>query len=188
MKLFKILSISIISIFFFHSQIYGINLRCDFNQILEVEDVNSKMKKEFVNGVGCSRFYGELCRVNSEDNFHRWISEVIIKNKDVVIINEQSNYTRSKTNNEEKRKFRRREKERKLIVESVVHNTSSGFSVKNNYFFVIRDVSLSGIISFYTLMFNNLSGESILIEYTSTLYKEKYMDWTNSHFGKCRKM
>ena len=98
MKLFKILFISIISIFIFHSQLYGINLRCDFKQIL----FKSESYKEF-NGVRCGWGSRKLiCDVKKSGEFHEWISEVIIKNKDVVIMNELSDFERDRLTNKEK--------------------------------------------------------------------------------------
>ena len=80
MKLFKILSISIISIFFFHSQIYGINLNCYFKLKLN--------NKEF-NGIPCNvRNTPSVCKkkFGEQYEYEDWFSEVIIRDKDVVIM------------------------------------------------------------------------------------------------------
>ena len=51
MELFKILIISIISIFIFQSQIYGINLSCDFNK---------RINTKYFNEITCSEDLDEL--------------------------------------------------------------------------------------------------------------------------------
>ena len=104
MKLFKIIFFSIISILIFQSQIYGINLSCDFKKRL------FEINKNLENVVICGWGTGEsICKVKDsrqEDGWldKLWISEVIIKNKDVVIMNELSNYDRGSLTNKEKRK------------------------------------------------------------------------------------
>jgi len=191
MKLFKISFISVISIFIFQSQLYGINLSCDFKQILN--------DKNELNGITCrdndhSKKHGHNCRVKSEDDYHQWISEVIIKNKDVVIMDEQSNYQRGKTNNKQKREYRERSKERGLIVESVVHhkNEWSGDDKIDRYIFVIKDCEVcpggpSKTYNYllYTLFFNNISKQSILTQYNSIIMSGDTSDWSETHFGEC---
>ena len=77
MKLFKILFISIISILIFQSQLYGINLRCDFQQRLF--GIN---EKEY-NGVtcgwmgsksDCEKHGCNICEVRDNGELHQWIS------------------------------------------------------------------------------------------------------------------
>ena len=71
MKLFKISVISIISILIFQSQLYGINLRCDFKQRLNDRELN---------GVKCSVNYSPpLCVIESNDKLHKVIQEVKLK-------------------------------------------------------------------------------------------------------------
>lgn len=83
MKFFKISFISIISILIFQSQLYGINLRCDFQQRLY--GINDK---EY-NGVSCGWMGSKsdcekhgcnICNVRDDGELFDWISEVIIKN------------------------------------------------------------------------------------------------------------
>ena len=126
MKLFKILIISIISIFIFQSQLYGINLRCDFKHILYGNDMN---------GVNCGWMGPYVCRVkNSQDGggeFHEWISEVIIKNKDVEIVTELTDWERDNLKNKTKRKRMEELNDRILKLESEVHQKSD-FQISQN--------------------------------------------------------
>ena len=191
MKFLKISFISIISILIFQSQIYGINLRCDFKQILYGNDMN---------GVNCGWMGPYVCEVkNSQDErgeSHSWISEVIIKNKDVVIINELSNYDRGSLTNKEKRE-KKKYKERVLIVESVVHHKIGLEGTKDEidrYIFVINEtvetyrereyVDLD-YRQLYTLFFDNLSKKSILTKYKSYFVQQNRSNWTTSHYGEC---
>jgi len=199
MKLFKISFISIISIFFFHSQLYGINLRCDFKQIL----FKNESYKEF-NGVRCGWGSRKLiCDVKKSGEFHEWISEVIIKNKDVVIMNELSDFERDRLTNKEKRKRREEDKERILKVESEVHQKTLDFDgnrkLTDRYIFVINEtkenvvtkknnettVTISMIRGFYTLYFDNLSKKSILTDYWNVRNSDKVRNWTKSYYGEC---
>lgn len=201
MKLFKIIFISIISIFIFQSQLYGINLRCDFKQKLyELND------KEF-NGVECGWGVGKsICKVRDSGE-RKWISEVIIKNKDVVIIYELDDYQRGSYTNQEKRDWREREKERVFKVENVVHHHkkhNDEVDLYDRYIFVINETTGelvsklmgkeegddSSIYTFglYTLFFDNLSKKSILTKYISFLspMNNKTVNWTTSYYGECK--
>ena len=82
MKLFKISFISIISILIFQSQLYGINLRCDFKRKLEVSNFDNLDVIKF-NGISCGSSIINLCTdiTQSSNVDFRWISKVIIKNK-----------------------------------------------------------------------------------------------------------
>jgi len=158
-----------------------------------------------MNGVNCGWGGQYVCRVkNSQDGggeFHKWISEVIIKNKDVVIMNELSNYDRGSLTNKEKRK-KKKSKERVLIVESVVHHKEEDRLEKNfenenelvdRYIFVInetvetyreRKLVFLDYRQLYTLFFDNLSKKSILTKYISYTNQGR-SNWSTSYFGKC---
>ena len=122
MKFFKILFISIISIFIFQSQIYGINLRCDFKKRL----IGINENKE--NVVSCGWGEGRsVCKIKDsreedEQLDYNWISEVTIKNKDVVIRYEMNDYDNSRKTNQQKRDWRERENRRVFKVDDVVHH------------------------------------------------------------------
>ena len=81
MKLFKISFISIISILIFQSQLYGINLRCDFKQRLNDTEFN---------GVKCNDDKSSpICYTVSDEEsgeLKEWISSVSIRNKKVFLI------------------------------------------------------------------------------------------------------
>ena len=198
MKLFKIFFISIISILIFHSQIYGINLRCDFKQKLyELND------KEF-NGVGCGWGVGKsICKVQDSGE-RKWISEVIIKNKDVEIVIELSDYDRGSKTNQQKRILMEIDKERVFKVENVVHHHkkhNDEVDFIDRYIFVINetvgekiskligkeegDDSFIYKVGLYTLFFDNLSKKSILTEYGSYLIMDGRYNWTTSYYGEC---
>ena len=185
MKLFKISFISFISIFIFQSQLYGINLRCDFQQRLF--GIN---EKEY-NGVTCgwmgSKSYCEkhgcnICKVEDDGELHQWISEVIIKNKDVEIVRELSDY-------EIEHKLGGSLKERKFLVESEVHQKfefdGRRIDEDDRYLFVIQESeSTSHPMNhrrFYTLFFDNKLGESILTYYLT--YESLF---TTSYYGECK--
>ena len=95
MKLFKISFISIISIFIFQSQIYGINLSCDFKRKVNTTDFN---------GIHCSSGTEGICGEGNSGENYEWISEVIIKNKDVEIVTELTDWERDNLKNKTKRK------------------------------------------------------------------------------------
>ena len=158
----------ILSILFFHSQLYGINLSCDFEQILEVKDEDTKKKIYSQNGVFCSDRSNPICVVKSDDKYRSWISEVKIKNKGVLIINEQSNYEKGITTKIKKKLLRIEDRERGLMVESIVHQKNDRFG-EDRYIFVIKDM-LGMDYLFYTLFFDNLSKKSILTKYNSVKY------------------
>ena len=199
MKLFKIFFISIISILIFQSQLYGINLSCDFQQrLFGIND------KEF-NGVVCGWGVGKsICKVQDSGE-RKWISEIIIKNKDVVIMYELNNYDRGSYTNQQKRDWREREKERVFKVENVVHHKTI-YDEKvfmERYIVVINETVGEKIsklmgkeegddswiykVGLYTLFFDNLSKQSILTEYISfiTPMNNKTVNWTTSYYGEC---
>ena len=179
MKLFKISVISIISILIFQSQLYGINLRCDFKQRLNDRELN---------GVKCSVNYSPpLCVIESNDKFKKWVSEVIINNKDVVVMKEPSNYVRGSKTNQEIRKLRKSDKERGLIVESVVHHINDGDYKSDRSIFVIKDSGEIYNSFLYTLFFDNISKQSILTQCVSLTPSgtNRHKNWTNSYYGEC---
>ena len=183
MKLFKISFISIISIFFFHSQLYGINLRCDFKR---------KVNKTGFNGINCGekKKYRNFCD-DQEGNSrtHRWISEVIIKDKDVEIVRELSDYDIDTQSNKVIRKIRESFKEEKFLVESEVHQKfefdGRRIDERDRYFFVIQESESTSHPMyhrpFYTLFFDNNFGESIL-----TYYRSHESLFTTSYYGECK--
>jgi len=195
MKLFKISIISIISILIFQSQLYGINLSCDFEQRLNDRELN---------GVTCSQKFKPICQIKSEDRHHSWISEVIIKKKDVVIMKEQSDYSRSISNNKRRKELRSEDEERGLKVESVIHQkgewiikTLDERYKQDRYIFVISN-KIEFNSSSYTLLFDNMTKQSTLTEYNSN-YRESLdgthtkslsnpVNYTVSYFGECEEL
>ena len=109
MKLFKILSISIISILIFQSQLYGINLSCDFKR---------KVNKTDFNGIHCNSETEGICGEGNSGEYDEWISEVIIKNKDVEIFT---------------RKRKKELRDRILKVDSEVHQQTLDFDGNKMY-------------------------------------------------------
>ncbi len=204
MKLFKISFISIISILIFHSQLYGINLSCDFKQRINERELNG-VKCENVKSdykVKGKTYHDPICEIikNGGRNhpFHTWISEVIIKDKDVVIMTERSNLHKGNLTNKEIRKFRKSDEERGLVVKSEVHHYYEYFDEffnekkKNDrYIFVIKDSGENNLIykdmKLYTLFFDNISKQSVLTDYHSDFGVEdgQPQNHTTSYFGKC---
>jgi len=146
-----------------------------------------------------------ICKVKDsrqEDGWldHVWISEVIIKNKDVVIRYEMNDYDRSTKTNKEKRFWREKQNRRVFKVDNVVHHNvyqdSGEFKYTDRYVVVINETDMSydgkrlgflGKKGLYTLFFDNLSNKSILTEYISVYYEpdEKHTNWTFSYYGEC---
>ena len=196
MKLFKILFISIISILIFQSQLYGINLRCDFKQRLF--GIN---EKEY-NGVTCGWYEGDksfcdkngcnICKVEDNGELLYWISEVIIKNKDVEIVREPNDYNQDTFSDEDKRGYYKQEKEKLYLVESEVHHKSVQGWSNERYIFVINRttnsiVSQGNKVELYTLWFRPDSKLSILTEYVP-YWNSIYTNWTRSYYGKCEEI
>ena len=183
MKIFKISIISIISILIFQSQLYGINLRCNFER---------KVNETDFNGINCGekKKYRNFCD-DQEGNSrtHRWISEVIIKDKDVEIVRELSDYDIDTQSNKVKREIRESYKERKFLVESEVHQKFDSFKGRvekfDRYIFVIQDSESKSIPgsrrSIYTLFFDKYLEESIL-----TYYLSHESLFTTSYYGECK--
>lgn len=203
MKLFKILIISIISIFIFQSQIYGINLRCDFKKRL----IGINENKE--NVVSCGWGEGRsVCKIKDsreedEQLDYNWISEVTIKNKDVVIRYEMNDYDSSRKTNQQKRDWRERENRRVFKVDDVVHhhtitrvNTEHERVYTDRYMIVINETHVDyegkpgylGKFYLYTLFFDNLSKNSILTHYYSEHFTNGVSNWTTSYYGECEKI
>jgi len=181
MKLFKISFISIISILIFQSQLYGINLNCYFKLKLN--------NKEF-NGINCDvDNTPSVCKkqFGEEYEYQDWFSEVIIRDKDVVIIKEPMEFNRSSWTN---KKIRSWKKENKKIskVGSIFHHT-----YKSKYTKLIQD---SYIIVFdsesdlFSLYFDNISKKSTLVV-NHSLNKEinEHLDshtiFSKTYFGEC---
>jgi len=163
-----------------------------------------------VNGVKCENgksdykvkgktYHDPICEIIKNGGwnhpFHIWISEVIIKNKDVVIMTELSNQQKGSLTNKEIRKFRKSDEERGLIVKSVVHHKYEyiGENKRDRYIFVIKDSGENDLKykdwMLYTLFFDNLSKQSVLTEYVSGVgFDELYYNWTESHFGECEEI
>ena len=196
MKSFKISFISIISILIFQSQIYGINLSCDFKR---------KVNKTDFNGIHCSSGTEEICTEGNSGKLNEWISEVIIKNKDVEIVTELTDYEREILTNKKIRKRMKELGDRILKVDSEVHQkTGHGESLFiDRYIFVINETkekvltkgndgsvttSISTILGFYTLYFDNLTKESILTDYWNVQNPDKIRNWTKSYFGECEEI
>ena len=194
MKIFKISIISIISILIFQSQLYGINLRCDFKRKLNTIDFN---------GIYCKSYVEGICTQGNSEKYRGWISEVIIKNKDVEIVTELSDRERNNLTNKQKIKRMEELGDRILKVESEVHQ-KTGFDGKeliiDRYIFVINEtkekvvtkgkdgstsISISQIWGFYTLYFDNLTKESILTDYWNVHNPDKVRNYTQSYFGEC---
>jgi hypothetical protein len=178
MKLFKISIISIISILIFQSQLYGINLSCDFKR---------KVNKIDYNGVSCSQDIQPFCKIQEIDILD-WVSEVFIKDKNVIIFNELPTFLTNDKTQEEIRESRERHKE-VLILESVVHNLTGLEGTEDEvdrYMFVFRGGS-SYVL--YSLFFDNLSKESYLTEHISfnkLKFSYEYHKTTfNTYLGKC---
>ena len=209
MKLFKILFISIISIFIFQSQIYGINLRCDFKKRLF--DINKNQDNRVTCGWLWGKSYCEkkgcnICEVRDsrqEDSVldGYWISEVVIKDEDVVIRYELSDFDRSRYTNKEKRDWREKQNRRVFKLENVVHhkNFIEERKFKDRYVVVINETwenwgkkGNSGKVGLYTLFFDNLSKKSILTDYNSHKLSEGFgggnTSFTNSYFGECEEI
>ena len=146
MKLFKILFISIISIFIFQSQIYGINLRCDFKKRLF--DINKNQDNRVTCGWLWGKSYCEkkgcnICEVRDsrqEDSVldGYWISEVVIKDEDVVIRYELSDFDRSRYTNKEKRDWREKQNRRVFKLENVVPSKNA-FNYRNKMEFTFSN-------------------------------------------------
>ena len=176
MKLFKILFISIISILIFQSQLYGINLRCYFKRKVNKTDFN-------VINCGEEKKYRNFCNdLEGKSRVKRWISEVIIKDKDVEIVRELSDY-------EIEHKIGESFKEGKFLVESEVHQKyefdGRRIDKWDRYFFVIQESESTSHPMyhrpFYTLFFDNKFGESIL-----TYYRSHESLFTTSYYGECK--
>ena len=88
MKLFKFSFISIISILIFHSQLYGINLSCDFKQ---------RINERELNGVKCGLVFNPICEIKKSDELQGWISEVIIMAEDIEVVTEPPDFLKPKS-------------------------------------------------------------------------------------------
>ena len=194
MKLFKISFISIISILIFQSQLYGINLSCDFKRKLNTIDFN---------GIYCKSYVEGICTQGNSEKYSGWVSEVIIKDKDVEIVTELSDGDRNNLTNKQKRKRMEELGDRIIKLESEVHQ-KTGFDgeelIIDRYIFTINEtkekvvtkgkdgstsISLSHIWGFYTLYFDNLTKESILTDYWNVHNPDKVRNYTRSYYGKC---
>ena len=165
MKLFKISFISIISILIFQSQLYGINLSCDFKH--RVND------SEF-NGVDCSDSYIPICGID-KFGIGDWTSEVIIRDKDIVILSEVSTHRRDKMTNKEIRKWKKDTKE-ELKVESIVHEKHKEFKTDMYVIVFKREMGLT------SLFFDNNTKKSIII---SVYELGEKLIFSRSYFGEC---
>ena len=183
MKIFKISFISIISILIFQSQLYGINLRCDFKRKVNTTDFN---------GIHCSLGTEGICGEGNSREYYEWISEVIIKNKDVEIVREPNDYNQDTFSDEDKRGYYKQEKEKLYLVESEVHHKSVQGWSNERYIFVINrttnsNVSQGNKVELYTLWFRPDSKLSILTEYVP-YWNSIYTNWTRSYYGKCEEI
>lgn len=195
MKIFKISIISIISILIFQSQLYGINLRCDFKRKLNTIDFN---------GIYCKSYVEGICTQGNSEKYRGWISEVIIKNKDVEIVTELSDGDRNNLTNKQKRIMRKELGDRIIKLESEVHQ-KTGFDgeelIIDRYIFTINEtkekvvtkgndgsiisINISHIWGLYTLYFDNLTKESILTDYYNVHNPDKVRNFTRSYYGEC---
>ena len=88
MKLFKISFSSIISTLIFQSQLYGINLSCDFKQ---------RINENELNGVKCGLVFNPICEIKKSDELQGWISEVIIMAEDIEVVTEPPDFLKPKS-------------------------------------------------------------------------------------------
>jgi hypothetical protein len=177
MKLFKISFISIISILIFQSQLYGINLRCEFKE---------KVNETEFNGFKCNYGKSPICNTEESGRYNYWISKIVISDKDVIIFNEPTDVVKNNFTKEEIKSFNEKFGKDILKVESIFHQPKPSWMTTqelDRYIFVLRD----GIL-LYSLLFDNISKKSILTSYNS-LHMEgsKLTNITNSdlHFGEC---
>jgi len=182
MKLFKISFISFISILILQSQLYGINLSCDFKQ---------KLNDKESNGVKCQDVNRpSICYIVSDKRgmeLKGWVSRVKIMNNKVSLINELSD---SKLSTWSKRniKFERKMEMEKspMWVESMVHYNSNteGGNKKDSYIFVFGNK-----YNLYSLYFENFTKKTTLIhyEFRNKEYEgnDDHRSWSVTHFGKC---
>ena len=180
MKLFKISFISFISILIFQSQLYGINLRCDFKQRLNDTEFN---------GVKCNDDKSSpICYTVSDERsgeLKEWISSVSIRNKKVFLINEPTDYFLS-ISSDKVIEMKRDHNMYSLEVESMVHhNTDTGRgNKKDSYIFVFENQ-----YNLYSLYFENFTKKTTLIHYKFR-HKEPegnkdHQSSSELHFGEC---
>ena len=172
MKLFKIIFFSIISILIFQSQIYGINLTCDFKQRLNDRELNV---------VKCGVINNPICNIKESDELQGWVSEVIILDGDVVVINEPPDFLKPKSTQKQLRRWKESSKINSK-VESILHHTFENEKLgvkKDSYIILFQSVSNP-----FSLSFDTISKNSILIKYVS-LNKEGLppIVYTESQFG-----
>jgi|TARA_B110000914_G_C15305684_1_gene373185 hypothetical protein len=167
MKLFKISIISIISIFIFQSQLYGINLRCDFKKIIKVNEYNGVLCGDELPNMEPST---PICVIGGIDG-NDWISKVVIRDKDVVIT-----WSLGKFQIEGKSTLQIMEMIEFMKENHKVHSMLN--HKKTDYLFVFNDS-----IRLYSLFFDNYSKKTILNQYSS--YNHKNSTYSVSHFGEC---
>ena len=176
MKLFKISFISIISILIFQSQLYGINLTCYFKQIIKGNEYNGVLCGVELPNMEPST---PICVIEGID-VNDWISEVVIRDKDVVITWELGKYGKEGKSPYQilKRKESMKENHKVHSMLNHVRPLPSGINKETDYLFVFDDSR-----RLYSLFFDNYSKKTILNQYSS--YNHKNSTYSVSHFGEC---
>ena len=191
MKLFKIIFLSIISIFIFQSQLYGINLSCDFKKRINTRYFNYIVCTEDLDELTTQGKNFKVCYSPEDEMLSGWIYKLLIEGKSGVILNKWSDHFIKFITDTEGSPPKSRGPGN--IIIKVIHEVndifkSDGIQNKNSYLVTLEN-DLFGI---YTLYFDSLSKKSILTNYQSMKSikpnSDKRLTWTTTLWGKCEKI
>ena len=187
MKLFKISFISFISILIFQSQLYGINLSCDFKKRINTKYFNEIICSEDLDELHQGKIF-EVCNSPEDEMLSGWIYKLLIEGKSGVILRKWSDqFIKYITDTEGSPP---KSMGPGNIIIKVIHEVndifkSDGIQNKNSYLVTLGN-DLFGI---YTLYFDSLSKKSILTNYQSMKSikpnSDERLTWTTTSWGKC---
>ncbi len=184
MKLFKISFISIISIFFFQSQLYGINLLCKFKLKINERHINHITCSDTLKDVTDNKNVYDVCDTSISGK-EIYGLDIDTKSKDVFVKMGHPNFMIEYWKKEGK-KIPKEPKGRFYKVSNVLNHKkklSGEYSGGENTYLITMEHRIFGI---YTLYFDSSSKKSILVSYRSGKSREKKdISYSVTKFGKC---
>ena len=182
MKLFKISFISFISILIFQSQLYGINLSCDFKKRINTRYFNQILCGDNPNVWGGGVF--DICELEESEEYFDWTYKIIIQDKDVLMKFKRSDYhlkTYPDSPKEEIYDLKVEYVDNHIDDKPFVYDNTSINGTENSYLFYLK----SSYNSKYTLYFDSLSKKSILTSYHSLIRYNEKDTWFETTLGHC---